>query len=221
MSNLNSYDIERGFIDRADIMRLLDNFENTIEIEKASVFPTLLKTLDKKLKMNLGLKLKIAFQRQIQLTFDEAYQFYNANIEILNDRVEILYDILERINDMNISYVMDKLTVASYFRVDAETFDKLLVDALVDEPVQIIFRSINELILSIAQIGLESGVLNSYTWNRLQMKAKFGGQEIELHKTEKQQPTVIVATDIQRKLANDYDFTKLIEQANNSENKGA
>lgn len=221
MSNLNSYDIERGFINRQDLMRVLDDFENTIDIERASVLPTLLKTLDKKLKMQLGLKLKLVFQRQIQLTFDEAYQYYNTNIEMLNDRVELLYDVLEKINEMNISYVIDKLTVASYFRVDAETFDKLLNDALVEESVQMIFKGVNELLLSIAQIGLESGVLNNYTWNRLQMKSKFGGQEIEMHKTENQKPTIIVATDIQRKLANDYDFISMIESANNKDKKEA
>lgn len=217
---LNNFDISRGFIKQEDIETMLAQYSEHADVERMGCIPANLKNVEKNLRVQLALKLKIAFQRQIVLDFQEAYQYYNANIMELQDRANLLYDIIEDVNGkLNITYIPDKLTIASYFRVSAETFDKLLDDVQVDPKVQQIFQNVNEFILSIAQIGLENGVLGSYTWNRLRLKSEFGGHEIEMHKGDSTPQVLIASTDIQRKLASDYDFTKMIEQTKEEDNK--
>lgn len=217
---LDNFDIARGFIKKEDIDLVLTKYSEHAEVERLSCAPANRKQLEKDLRVQLALKLKIIFQRQIILTFQEAYQYYNANYEELMQRADNLYEMIDSINStLNITFIPDKLLICSYFRVNAETFDKLLCDAQVDTQVQTIFQNVNEFILSMAQIGLENGVLGSYTWNRLRLKSQFGGHEIEMHKEDKAPNLIIASTDIQRKLANDYDFTKLIESADSKENK--
>lgn len=217
---LDNFDIARGFIKKEDIDLVLTKYSEHAEVERLSCAPANRKQLEKDLRVQLALKLKIIFQRQIILTFQEAYQYYNANYKELMQRADNLYEMIDSINStLNITFIPDKLLICSYFRVNAETFDKLLCDAQVDPQVQTIFQNVNEFILSMAQIGLENGVLGSYTWNRLRLKSQFGGHEIEMHKEDKAPNLIIASTDIQRKLANDYDFTKLIESADSKENK--
>ena len=209
---LNNFDISRSFIKKDDINTILIKYSEHAEVERLACLPANKKQLEKDLRVQLALKLKIAFQRQIVLTFQEAYQYYNANFQELLDKVDDFYDMVDVINcTLNITYIPDKLTMCSYFRVSAETFDKLLNDAQVDPQVQQIFQNANEFILSTAQIGLENGVLGNFTWNRLRLKNQFGGHEIEVHSEEKAPNILIASTDIQRKLANDYDFSKLID----------
>ena len=97
-------------------------------------------------------------------------------------------------------------------------FDFLLTDATVDEEIHKEFNGLNEFILSLTQIGLETGALNSYAWYRLQLKNKFGGHEVAKPETTDNKQTFVITGDIQRKLANDYDFTKMLE-SNDNKNK--
>lgn len=216
---LNNFDISRGFVNKEDIDKILSQFNEHAEVERMGCSLQAKKHIEKELRNQISLKLKIVFSRQLVLSFQEAFQFYNSNELTLQERVNLLYDIVEKINtEMNLTYIPDKLTIASYFRVSVETFEKLMDDAQVLPNIQVIFQNINEFILSIAQIGLENGVLNSYTWNRLHLKSKFGGHEIETHKEETTPKVLIASTDIQRKLANDYDFSKMLNNSD-SENK--
>lgn len=218
---LSNFDILRGFVSKEDIDKILSQFNEHVEIERLGCKPQALNRVNKELKTQIALKLKIIFQRQIALSFQEAFQFYNSNPLILQERLDILYDIIEKVNtEINVTYIPDKLTVASFFRVNAETFDKLMNDAQVDPSVQSAFINVNEFILSTAQIGLETGALNSYTWNRLQLKNKYGGHEIEIHKGESAPQVLIASTDIQRKLASDYDFTKLLGEKEETKEEG-
>ena len=217
---LTNYDISRGFVKEEDIQTILNKYSEHAEVERVSCIPQNRKNVEKDLRVQLALKLKLAFSRQIVLSFVEAYQYYNAYPNELQELINRLYDIIDITNTgMNITYIPDKLTICSYFRVSAETFDKLLEDAQVDPQVQTMFQTVNEFILSTAQIGLENGVLGQYTWNRLRLKTQYGGHAIEVHNEEKTPNVIIASTDIKRKLASDYDFTKMIESADSKENK--
>ena len=217
---LNNFDIERGFISEDDIQKLLYDFKNRMDIVDSGDY-------DDKVRMKLfkgvnqvcATRLRIAFQRQIQLDFKEASTYYNAHIEKLRERIDLFYRIIDELNDIGITYIPDKLTLGAYLRVGAETFDYMLNDAQVEVEVQKLFRELNEFVLSLTQIGLETGALNSYAWNRLQLKSKFGGHEIARPESEKKEQTIIVSGDIQRKLASDYDFTKLIAESESNKDK--
>lgn len=218
---MNNFDIARGFLNRADIEKLLGE----IKVKKQIDFEVigegkLYIAKQKEYKQKIALKLKLIFQRQIQLDFKEAINYYNSNIESLKERLLLLYDIIDYVNyDIDIPYYPDKLTIASYFRVNADVFDALQNDAQVEIEVQKIFQEVNEFILSSTLIGLESGALNGYSYNRLKLKSRFGGNQIEEHKTESGNTTLIVSSDIQRKLATDYDFTKMLDNKKSEENK--
>ena len=217
---LNNFDIERGFIKEEEIDKLLYDFQCRMNVVDDGDY-------DEKVRMKLyrgvnqvcATRLRIAFQRQIQLDWKEAYEFYNSHIETLLDRLKLFYDILDKLNDMGITYIPDKLTLCSFLRVGADTFDMLMTDAQVEIEVQKVFRELNEFILSLTQIGLETGALNSYAWQRLQLKTKFGGHEISKPETERKEQMVIVSGDIQRKLASDYDFTKMIAESESTKEK--
>lgn len=207
---MKDVDITRSFIKEEDITKIINDFNNSRALELVDLPAMALGTFEKKSRLKISLKLKIAFQRQVQLDFDEAYKYYGANISILNERILLLYDIIDKLNEIGVAYIPDKLTVCSYMRVSADTFDKLLTDAQVDTECQKGFNELNEFILSSTQIGLESGMLNNYAYHRLRLKAKFGGQEIEEHETKKEATPIVINAQIKRKLASDYDFNKLI-----------
>ena len=209
---LNNFDIGRGFVKQEDIKQVLDIFKVKAELKRDLASKSELARLEKELRNQLYFKLKIIFQRQIILEFKEAIQYYNANTDALYEKINYLYDIIDYINDdMNIVFIPDKLLVASYLRVNAQVFDMLMNDAQVEPNVQEAFKNLNEFIMAITQAGLENGVLNGYSWSRLQLKARFGGNEIEMHNMRSETtPLIITSNDIQRKLASDYDFTKLI-----------
>ena len=138
---------------------------------------------------------------------------------MLNEQIDLLYFIIDQVNTlMGITYIPDKLTVCSFLRINAETFDFMQTDATIEPGVQEIFNNLNEFLLSLTQMGLESGSLNRYAWERLQLKNKYGGHGIEKKVNTESQTTLIVSTDIQRKLSSDYDFSKMIESNNTNTN---
>lgn len=215
---LNNYDIERGFLKKEDIDKLLYDFKTRVSIMEDMQLDSKARIkMIKGINQTVATRLRIAFQRQIQLDEKESLVYYNAHIEQLRERIDIFYYILEYLNDIDITYIPDKLTTCSFFRVSADTFDFLLKDAQVDVDVQKEFNAINEFILSLTQIGLETGALNNYAWNRLQLKNKYGGHEIAKPETSDSKTTLVISGDIQRKLANDYDFTKMIEEKEKKE----
>ena len=217
---LSNFDIERGFIDEEDINKLLYDFQCRMDVVDSGDYNEKVRMkLFKGVNQVCATRLRIAFQRQIQLDFKEAVQYYNAHKDKLNERIDLFYKMLDKLNDMGITYIPDKLTLGAYLRVGAETFDYMMNDAQVEIDVQKTFRELNEFILSLTQIGLETGALNSYAFSRLQLKSKFGGHEIAKPESEKKEQTIIVSGDIQRKLANDYDFTKLIAESDSNKDK--
>lgn len=215
---LNNYDIDRSFLKKEDIDNLLNDFKNRVDVTNELDITGKVRTkLIRGISQVVATRLRIAFQRQIQLDQKEALNYYNAHISTLRERISLYYYILDYINDIGITYIPDKLTTGSFFRLSADVFDFMLKDAQVDEEVQKEFNGVNEFILSLTQIGLETGALNSYAWYRLQLKNKFGGHEVAKPETTDNKPTFVITGDIQRKLANDYDFTKMLESNDNKD----
>lgn len=218
---INNYDIIRGFVKEEDIEKVLDEFATKSAFELDIADKKAVKTLERRLKQQIYFKLSLIFKRQIQLNSNEAIAFYNANIDVLKERINLLYHIIEKINcEMNLIFIPDKLTIASYLRISADTFISMLEDATVLPETQQLFRELNEYILSMTQAGLENGVLNNYAWHRLQLKGKFGGQDIEIRKESETQKAILITSDIQRKLASDYDFTALLENKTEEKKEG-
>ena len=218
---LSNFDIQRGFLKKEDIDKLLIDFQNRASItDDMDLDGKVMAKLFKGVQQTTAIKLRIAFQRQIQLDFNEAVQYYNAHLEELKERIDLFYYILDRINDLGITYIPDKLTVGAFFRVSVETFESLMTDAQVELEVQKQFRILDEFILSLTQTGLETGALNSYAWQRLQLKAKYGGHEIAKPETSDKKQTLVITSEIQRKLENNYDFTKMIAEEGKNSKEG-
>jgi len=217
---LSNFDIGRGFLKREDILKLLDDCKNRADITSSmDLEGKILAKLLKGVQQTIAIRLRVAFQRQIQLDFAEACSYYNSNIEELNVKIDLFYYIIDYLNDIGITYIPDKLTTGAYFRVSVETFELLMTDAQVDPAVQKLFRTLDEFILSLTQTGLETGALNSYAWQRLHLKSKYGGHEISTPESSQPKQTVIITNEIQRKLKNNYDFTKMISETEKQEKK--
>ena len=217
---LSNFDIERGFLKKEDIDKLLKDCENRANItNEMDLDGKIMAKLLNGIKQTIAIRLKIAFQRQIQLDFEEAMQYYNAHLETLLERIDLFYYILDYINDIGITYIPDKITMGAFFRVSVETLDQLMTDARIDVEVQKQFRILDEFLLSLTQTGLETGALNNYAWQRLQLKNKYGGHEIAKPESSNTKQTLVISNEIQRKLANNYDFTKMIAENGKEEKK--
>ena len=137
--------------------------------------------------------------------------------EVLENRIEILFDTLEYINDtLNIPYIPDRLMVCSFLRISAETYQTLLNDpsAEISLYVKNQIHNIEEMIISMTMNGLEQGIINGYAWRKMQLKGEYGGNEIKQVETFNNQPkAILLATgeEVQKRMKSSYNFPELIE----------
>lgn len=167
-------------------------------------------------KQKIFLKLNTIFRRQIVLDTEEAIAFYNRNIDVLNERIDTLFELLEFINDeLNVDFIPDRLLLCAYFRVSAETYDVLLNDARADitDSLRSCFKNVEEFTLSLTTNAIENGLVNQGAWKRLALKAKFGGNEIQSVNDGyiNGNKTVLLTSseDIEKRLGTAYNFKEL------------
>lgn len=222
---LTDFQIRDTFVNKDSLHNTLFTYKAKIENET-----TLCKNIFEKKKVVASYKQKIfvklhtIFRRQIILDREEAIAFYGRNLDILNDRIELLYDTLNFINEeLDVDFVPDRLLLCAYFRIDAETYDVLLNDVRADitESVRLAFKSIEELMLSLTTNAIENGLVNQSAWKRLSLKSKFGGSEVQTvnDKIGKGGETILITSseEIEKRLGTSYNFKELENLEDNKE----
>lgn len=202
------------FISREDVIRVIANLKSQIELEAETS-----KRKDKSLyRQQVFVKMNLIFRRQIVLTEKEACDFYNSHYSFLKDRVDLFYEIIDKINnDINVAYIPDKLTLCSFFRVSAEIWENFINNYSVDEKVRSLFLSLEEFIISMTTTGIEIGQLSPSAFNKMRLKGKFGGNNLEYHEQPRSTAQTIInmqeSTET-KYLANKYNFKQLEDKSN-------
>lgn len=221
---LTDLQIRDTFVTKENLHNVLYTYKAQIQndlIDCKNVFEK--KKVTASYKQKIFVKLNTVFRRQLILETEEAISFYNRNIEILYERVDTLLDMLDFINEeLGVDFLMDRLLLCAYFRIDAVTFDIILNDARADitEQLRSCFKNVEELTLSLTTNAIENGLINQSAWKRLSLKAKFGGNEVESVQDGyiKNPNTVLItsAQEIEKRLDTAYNFKEL-ELENNKE----
>ena len=201
-----------------------DNLHNVLYTYKAQIQNDLVdcknvfekKKVTASYKQKIFMKLNTVFRRQLILETEEAISFYNRNIDVLYERIDTLFYVLEFVSEqLNVDFFPDRLLLCAYFRIDAATFDIILNDARADitEQLRSCFKNVEELTLSLTTNAIENGLINQSAWKRLSLKAKFGGNEVESVQDgyNKNHNTVLVtsAQEIEKRLDTAYNFKEL------------
>jgi len=222
---LTDLEIITSFATKETINSTLYSIKTKIDFDKSSceeLTPVKRKKICELYKQKIYTRLTTILRRQIFLDTEEAIKFYCNNINILNERMNILLEIIDFINDdLDVTFIPDRLFVCAFFRINAETYDILLNDIRVDitDQVRKIFTNLEELILSMTTNALENGNLGQSAWKRLSLKAKFGGSEIRTVENNSIPGKVILATteDVTKRLNTSYNFAELELEENNKE----
>ena len=173
--------IKNTFCKRESLFEVLDKFKIQKELDVGACMSSGIPVY-KNYKQSLFVKLNTIFRRQYILSETEAFNFYRAEEDFTLEQAQLFMDIIDYAsNDVGIEYVPDRLTVASFFRVSAEVWDKLVNSSSYELPERVAytFKSLDEYIISSATTGVENGVLKTAALKRLEMKTKFGGHAIE------------------------------------------
>lgn len=203
-------EIMSTFVREDDIYNVIGKLKSHIQTE-IDTSPRQDKAL---YRQQVFIKLNTIFRRQIQLTEQEAIQFYESNQYFLNERINLFYDILDRVNtDINVAYIPDKLTLCAFFRISAETWDDFIVHFAIKENIRKLFLSLEEFVISMTTTGVEIGQLKDSALNRMRLKGKFGGNNIEYHEVARPTNNGFITVQDQAQEANSivnkYDFEKL------------
>lgn len=222
---LTDLQIRDTFVDKESLHNILYTYKAKINndiIECKNVFEK--KKVTASYKQKIFVKLQTIFRRQIILEKEEAIKFYNTNADVLNERLDTLFDTLDFINEeLDVDFVPDRLLLCSYFRIDAETYDVILNDARADitDSLRMVFRNVEELSLSLTTNAIENGLINQGAWKRLALKSKFGGNEIQSVNDgySKSNGTVLITSseEIEKRLGTAYNFKELENLENNKE----
>lgn len=214
---LTPMQIKDTFVKKDDIDMALYSMKNKIDMDlntcdSASARTNILKSW----KNKVVIKLNTIFRRQLILDGEEAIKFYSSESESLNERIDILFYIIEYINeDLKIDYIPDRLTLCAYFRINADVYDKILNDisAEISAECQAQFRNIEEFILSLTTNGIENGTLNGYAWKRMQLQAKYGGNEIKSVESSnsnmKSAVVITTSSEVSKRMGTTYNFEEL------------
>lgn len=214
---LTPMQIKDTFVKRDDIDMVLYSIKSKIEIERNENDSQVAQNnIAKSWKNKIVIKLNTIFRRQLILDGAEAIKYYSTELDSLNERVELLFHIIEYINeDLKIDYIPDRLTVCAYFRINAEIYDKLVNDisAEISAECQAQFRNIEEFIISLTTNGIENGVINGYAWKRMQLQSKYGGNEIKSVETSnanlKSAVVITTSSEVSKRMGTTYNFEEL------------
>ena len=202
---LTPMQIKDTFVKRDDIDMVLYSIKSKIEIERNENDSQVAQNnIAKSWKNKIVIKLNTIFRRQLILDGAEAIKYYSTELDSLNERVELLFHIIEYINeDLKIDYIPDRLTVCAYFRINAEIYAEC----------QAQFRNIEEFIISLTTNGIENGVINGYAWKRMQLQSKYGGNEIKSVETSnsnlKNAVVITTSSEVSKRMGTTYNFEEL------------
>ena len=156
---LTDLQIITSFATEETINNCLYTLKTKIEFEKTACESiTQKKRICDSYKQKVYAKLTTILRRQIFLDTEEAIAFYGKNINVLNDRINLLFNIIDTINDdLDVTFIPDRLFICAYFRSNAETYDVILNDPRADIPseMRMTFKNLEELILSMNYKSLQ------------------------------------------------------------------
>ncbi len=218
---MNNVEILSSFITKDDLLRVISSLKNQIELEiEASEIK------DKALyRQQVFVKLNLIFRRQIVLSEDEAKDFYESNPFFFEERVNLFYELIDMVNnEIKVAYIPDKLTLCAFFRITAETWDNFVSSySTIKESIRRTFVSLEEFIISMTTTGVEIGQLKPIAFEKMKLKGKFGGSNLEYHQNPKiNSATVITMQEAANKessfIASKYDaFQKLENKVDKTE----
>ena len=221
---MSSFDIKRTFISKLDLENLLFKYKTKIDLEMTECENQRQRNaVAIQFKQKIFTALNLTFRRQLILSTDEAIKFYTENDDVLQERIELFFYLIEYLNDtLNIAYIPDRLMICSFLRINADTYQIILNDARGDIGLNLKnqIRNLEEMIISMTFNGLEQGILTSYAWKKMQLKGEFGGNEVKQVETMNNLPrTVLLANgeEVQKRMETSYNFPELLEEKNNIE----
>ena len=214
---LTPMQIKDTFVKKDDIDMALYSIKSKITMEIEEVDSQNAKSnIMKSWKNKIVIKLNTIFRRQLILDGTEAIKFYSTENEALNERVNLLFHIIEYINEeLNIDYIPDRLTICAFFRINAEVYDKLVNDisAEISTECQATFRNIEEFIISLTTNAIENRVVNGYAWKRMQLQSKYGGNEIKSVESSnpnlKSAVVITTSSEVSKRMGTTYNFEEL------------
>lgn len=225
---LSNERIYESFCNADDVWAVLYRFEEAIKTNLFNVEDVsddkkktaqYISALSNSYKQKIFVKLNYIFRRQLVLSEEEASNFYNDEDyeEFVFSRFTMLYDIIEYINnDMGILYIPDKLTICAYFRISADLWTTFINYGNLKEDIKKLFVSVEEFIISSTTTGIENGLLNASAWRKLELKGKYGGNEVGYSTTRVPQqqadPVIEKQKELEHKLKNKYDFILDVSQ---------
>lgn len=179
--------IKQTFCKKENIYQVLDSIkekrqaeiDRSIEQSMSTGKATLMFT--KNYQQAIFVKLNTIFRLQYVLNETEAFNFYSREENFALKQINLFYEIIDYINsDIGIVYIPDRITLAAFFRVNIETWDKLVND-MGDLPDRIrdTLKGLDEYIISLATNGVESDSIKNSALKRLEMKTKYGGHGVE------------------------------------------
>ena len=214
---LSTLEIKNSFLRQGDIENVVFRIKSKMQMEISTCETNAeKKKVFKEYRQKIYSKLTTIFRRQVMLSVEEAIKFYSNNDDVLQERIEIYYNILDTINDdLDVVFIPDRLYTCAFFRISADTYSAILNDPRADISTSLKrnFENIEEYIISLTTNGIENGVLNGYAWKKMQLKSKFGGNEIKSVETNPfhNGQLVIEGTgkEAQQRLETNYNFPEL------------
>lgn len=215
-NSLSSMQIKMTFVNKEDIYKILYKYKSQMQFDiKECENQTSRNKVAKSYRQKLFTALSIAFRRQIILSTEEAIKFYSNDDDILEERINLFFEIIEFIQDeMDMDFIPDRLFVCAFFRISAETYQTILADPRADisQNLKNQIHNLEEFIISMTTNGLEQGVVNGFAWRKMQLKAEYGGNEIKAVESSPQRNTQLVITtreDVQKRMGTNYNFPEL------------
>ena len=224
---MTNEEIKKYFCKPDDLWKVLYKFEADIKQNEDKLLDSadeddykntasILQALKGSYKQKIFVKLNYIFRLQLPLSDSEAEMFYNdqENFTFIYDRYKLYYNIIEYINnEMDILYIPDKMTTCAFFRISPDMWTTFLnYGNLNDSRVKGIFESIESFLISSITTGVENGQLNKQAWRKLELKGKYGGNDVE-YSVNNQQGNQSVLTaisnkhqELENKLKGKYNF---------------
>lgn len=222
-NSLSFMQIRSTFIDENDLLKIIYKYKAKIDIEIETCENQIEKNkIAKSYQQKLFTSLNVAFRRQIILSTEEAIKFYSSNDDVLEERINVFFDLIQKIqDDLNMEFIPDRLFVCSFFRISAETYQTLLLDPRADisQNLKNQIHNLEEFIISMTTNGLEQGVVNGFAWRKMQLKAEYGGNEIKAVESYQQRNAQLVITtreDVQKRMGTNYNFPELMDNKKDS-----
>ena len=234
---LSNQRIHDSFCEINDLWSVIYKFEEDIKQHSDNILVgsedvkqtgKLISALKNSYKQKIFVKLNFIFRRQMILTEQEATNFYNDEdyLEFIQDRITALFDVIDYINnDMGVLYIPDKMTICAYFRISADLWSSFIGYGNLNETVRNMFIALEEFIISATTTGVENGFLNSIAWKKLELKGKYGGNDVSYstsnvgNQRQVVDPVIEKQKELEHKLKNKYDFIIDVSADDSAEKK--